>query len=292
MKFKDIAGNRPVLKMHGCGNDFLVFCDLNESVTAEMVRKLCSLHFGVGSDGLINVLPSRIKDAEFRMKFYNPDGSTSQMCGNGIRCFAKYLVDQKIVGNEGEIKVDTDAGLLTCRMMENNDLSAMVRINMGAPVLHNVKQIGISPDDDGVTRGKINGMEFMFVSMGNPHAVFFSDHPESDVKKYGALIETDGSFFPERTNVEFVRVLSQNELQVFVWERGAGETLACGTGACASYVAACLNGLTSKSGYVDLPGGKLQIQWEGIGRPVFMTGPAENVFEIPAASLDRYLLKN
>jgi diaminopimelate epimerase len=290
MNIREIAGNYPIVKMHGCGNDFVVLTDFNEKITAEQAKAICSRHFGVGADGLITVVNSRIERVPWRMKFFNPDGSIAEMCGNGIRCFIKYLFDHGLVTVEGSLQVDTDAGIISPEIIKNTEREALVRVNMGIPELYNKSQVNISPGEQGIVRGNVNGHHFTFISMGNPHAVIFSGQPEKDVKQFGPSIENNKKIFPQKTNVEFIQVLTPERLVMHVWERGAGITLACGTGACAGVVAAVVNGHCQTSATVQLPGGDLAISWEGIGEPVFMTGGATNVFEITPLSLDSYLL--
>jgi diaminopimelate epimerase len=306
MKISEIAKNYPIMKMQGCGNDFVVMVDPNEQLTSEQAKRICDRHFGIGSDGLITVLSSRKPEAGYRMKFFNPDGTTAEMCGNGIRCFAKYLVDNKFVPDATrEIPVDTDAGLRIPEMVSNTPAEALVRVNMGEPVLHNPEQVNsglierVTPElalcitykKDEIVKGRLSGREFTFVSMGNPHAVIFTDNPVEDVKKYGLGIERCLKVFPQKTNVEFVKVNASDDLTMYVWERGAGETLACGTGACASLVASVLNGHSEDHARLHLLGGDLDISWEGKGNPVYMTGLARNVCKIDAESLDKYLLR-
>lgn len=293
MKIFEITGPYPVMKMQGCGNDFVAMADFAEQLTSEQAKRICDRHFGIGSDGLISVLYSRKPEAEYRMKFFNPDGSLAEMCGNGIRCFAKYIADQ---GYGDHVKsVDTDAGIIKPEIVSNSDVEALVRVNMGEPVLYNPEQVVIGPvayNNNGIIRGGLSDRkQFTFVSMGNPHAVVFTDNPAEDVKKYGPGVEICREVFPKKTNVEFVKVNSPEDLTMYVWERGAGETLACGTGACASLVASVLNGYSKDHARVRLLGGDLDISWEGKGNPVYMTGPARNVCEIDAKSLDKYLFE-
>ncbi len=291
MTLKDITKNMPVMKMQGCGNDFVVLFDIDDKLNPDMVKKICSLHYGVGSDGLIAVMNPRKKEASYRMKFYNPDGSPAEMCGNGIRCFTKFLADLKLISEKDELITDTDAGLIKCRIEKNNQKSALIKVNMGEPVFFNPSQVALSPEKDGIVKGKIENFYFTFVSMGNPHAVIFTDNPKDDVKKFGSIIDKNTDIFPKKTNVEFVKVNSKNDLTMFVWERGAGETLACGTGACATLVASVINNKSDNKAVVHLLGGDLTIEWQGKNNPVLMTGSAENVFEINVDSLDKYLLK-
>lgn len=296
MKISEITQD-PIMKMHGCGNDFVVMTDFGENITPEHAKIICDRHFGIGSDGLITVLHSRVPAARYRMKFFNPDGSLAEMCGNGIRCFAKYLVDTERTGSE--MDVDTDAGIISpqIRVVGHSDAESLVRVNMGKPVLYNPMQLSENAMlnkiylKQEVMRGRIEGLEYTFVSMGNPHAVIFTNTPDEDAKKYGSIIEHRTDIFPKKTNVEFVRVNSPTDLTMRVWERGAGETLACGTGACASLVASVLKSHSNNQAIVHLLGGDLDISWKGKGEPVYMTGPARNVYEIDTRSLDKYLFE-
>lgn len=290
MKLKDITENYPVMKMHGCGNDFVVIFDNEEKTTADIARKLCKLHYGVGSDGLITVTKSRVKEAKYRMKFFNPDGTTAEMCGNGIRCFSKYLLDLNLIKANEETTFDTDAGLIRCTIISNNTKKALVKVNMGKPIFYDPKQINVKPVEKGFVKSKIEGFDFTFVSMGNPHAVIFTETADRDVKKFGAVIEQNTTIFPKKTNVEFVKINKKDDLTMYVWERGAGETLACGTGACATFVAATINGYTKDKATIHLLGGDLIIEWNGENSPVYMTGEATNVFKIDRDSLDMYLI--
>jgi diaminopimelate epimerase len=290
MTISEITSSYPVMKMHGCGNDYVVIVDLDDRLSAEQAVRLSDRHYGVGSDGLIAVLGSRVPDAALRMKMYNPDGTTAEMCGNGMRCFVKFCADNDLVDAARPVRAETDAGIIVSDVLGNDGKSARIRVNMGLPSLFDSKQVTGSQGKDGLVRVRAHGFECVFVSMGNPHAVIFSDSPESDMRAYGFLIETATDVFPRKTNVEFIRVLSRNEIFLRVWERGAGETLACGTGACASFVVARVSGLVDRAGTVHLAGGDLEIAWEGDRSPVFLTGDAENVFQIEKESLDRFLL--
>lgn len=290
MKLKDIIDNKPLMKMNGCGNDFIVLFDLNEKITSEIVKKLCKLHYGIGSDGLIAVTKSRKKEASYRMKFFNPDGSIAEMCGNGIRCFSKYLLDLDLIDKNEKAVFDTDAGLIQCIILENNYKQARVKVNMGKPILNDPTQVTIRASNNGIIKGKVENFDFTFVSMGNPHAVIFTDNPKEDVKKYGSSIEKNLELFPKKINVEFVKINNKEDLTMYVWERGAGETLACGTGACATLVASCLNGYSKNKATIHLLGGDLFIEWNGIDQPVFMIGEAENVFKIDPDSIDNFIL--
>lgn len=282
----------PVSKMHGLGNDFVVYADFEERTTPDIVRELCDRHMGIGADGAISVVKSRIPQAKYRMKYFNSDGSLVEMCGNGIRCFAKYLYDNKLIAKKGKISVDTDAGIIIPEILSNNAREAMIKVNMGVPVFYNPKQVALKRGANGLVQilfpikdvkdGKLEKLKGTFVSMGNPHVVFFVEKGRAEklTKKYGPQIEVLTEIFPQKTNVEFVEINSKKGLTVHVWERGCGYTLACGTGACAVLAASVANKLTDKSAKIQLPGGLLEIDWEGNGRPIFMTGPARNVCKI------------
>lgn len=268
-------------KMQGAGNDYVYVNCFEERVDnpADVARKVSNRNFGIGSDGLILIMPSTAADV--RMRMFNSDGSESEMCGNGIRCVAKYAYDHGIVAKK-EITAETGAGILTLQLFTNShNLVDKVRVNMGEPRLTRTE---IPMNGDGVLRvidEPLNILHSTFritcVSMGNPHCVIFVDDVEKfPVDKYGPLIENH-ELFPRRTNVEFVQIISRNEVRQRTWERGAGETLACGTGASAVTVAGVLNGLTERSIVNHLSGGDLEMEWPD-GGPVFMTGPAVEVF--------------
>jgi diaminopimelate epimerase len=268
-------------KMQGAGNDYVYVNCFEERVDnpAEVARKVSNRNFGIGSDGLILIMPSSVADV--RMRMFNSDGSESEMCGNGIRCVAKYAFDHGIVAKK-EITAETGAGILTLQLFTNShDKVDKVRVNMGEPRLTRTE---IPMTGDGVLRvvdEPLNILHSTFritcVSMGNPHCVIFVDDVENfPVDKYGPIIENH-ELFPRRTNVEFVQVISRKEVRQRTWERGAGETLACGTGASAVTVAAVLNGLTERNIVNHLSGGDLEMEWQDNG-PVYMTGPAVEVF--------------
>ena len=294
-------------KMQGVGNDFIVVNTLEETLPEEKIpeisRKVNDRKFGIGGDGLILVLPSKI--ADFKMRMFNPDGSESEMCGNGIRCFAKYVYDRKLYP-ETQMKVDTLAGVKNLRLQLRAGRVEAVRVDMGQPRLLRseipmrltdgsrsddqgralsdgrvIEQARTTPDSRVINEVlKVDGTRFEItaVSVGNPHVIVFEDKLENfPVARYGPLIETHKAF-PERTNVHFVKVIGSAEIRIRTWERGAGETLACGTGACASVIASVLNNKTGRNVLVHLPGGDLRIEWTGDNR-VVMTGPAEEVFE-------------
>jgi diaminopimelate epimerase len=268
-------------KMHGLGNDF-VFLDhfsVSQDVDyPELAKKLCHRHFGIGGDGLIVILPSKVADA--KMRIINSDGSEPEMCGNGIRCFARYVYDHRVVVHN-PMHVETLAGVLTLNLKVQDGEVQGVRVDMGEPILQAdlIPVLGQGEPVVGQTL-EVDGSTFLYtaVSMGNPHCVIFVDDYETlDFERYGPAIEKH-SLFPRKTNVEFIKVDSQRELTMKVWERGAGPTLACGTGACASAVAAVLNRKTERTVTVHLPGGDLLIEW-GPDNHVYMTGPADYLFK-------------
>lgn len=269
--------------MHGIGNDYVYVNCFKETVIdpAETAKFVSDRHFGIGSDGLILIKPSDVADCE--MEMYNLDGSQGAMCGNGIRCVAKYVYDNGIV-NKTNISVATKSGIKYLDLAVRDGKVSMVRVNMGSPVL-TAKQIPVVADTEEVVNVPldINGTTYHFtgVSMGNPHAVVFLDDIENlEIEKTGPLFENH-IVFPDRVNTEFVKVIDRRTLSMRVWERGSGETLACGTGACAVAVAAVLNGLADEDVpvTVKLLGGDLQILWNRQENIVYMTGEAVTVFE-------------
>jgi diaminopimelate epimerase len=270
-------------KMQGIGNDFIMVDCLKDSIAEDQIgdisRKVNNRKFGVGGDGLILILPSKV--AELRMRMFNPDGSEAEMCGNGIRCFARYAYERKIV-DDTQLRVETAAGQKTLKLLTRGGKVEAVRVDMGQPRFRRSEIPMRGDDSERVVREplKVDGRKFDItaVSMGNPHVVIFEENVSSfDLERYGPQIEHHRAF-PQRTNVHFVQVCSTSELVVRTWERGAGATLACGTGACATAVAASLNDRTGKRVHTHLPGGDLLIEWNGDNR-VHMTGPAEFVFE-------------
>lgn len=264
-----------IVKMNGLGNNFVLVDHRKPFLKdpAASAKKICDVHFGVGADGLILVENSEKSD--LRMRIFNADGSEPEMCGNGIRCFSRFASDEKIfAGNK--MRVETLAGEKITEILPNG----LVRVDMGEPVLANrdinpkqVKAVGKL----GLTAASIAGESYHYVSMGNPHAVRFVKDYDFDYKKVGEAVETNRSIFPNKTNVEFIRVENPSELTMRVWERGCGETFACGTGACASVAAAILSGQANPGKVkIHLLGGDLEIEWSGKGN-LFMTGPAETV---------------
>jgi diaminopimelate epimerase len=275
--------------MHGIGNDFIVVnClgELGDQVAMECRQKavwLCDRKFGVGGDGVILVLIGQ--NTRFRMVMYNPDGSEAEMCGNGIRCFAKYIHDHGYTQGETDIPVETGAGLLRVQANLGSDGKvSTVRVDMGEPVLTpSLVPTTLGAGSDKVVNESLvlkdRTLHVTTVSMGNPHAVTFVDDVASyPVAQVGPQVENN-SAFPKRTNTEFIQVLSEGEINFRVWERGAGETLACGTGACAAVVASALNGKTDRHVLVHLPGGDLDIDWSAQDNHVYMTGSATEVYE-------------
>ena len=274
-------------KMHGCGNDYVYVNGFEEHIDAEqkpeLVRKLSDRHFGIGGDGVIFI--NQGKTAEFEMEMYNADGTRAQMCGNGIRCVAKYVYDYHLT-DKTNITIESFGKVkyLELTLGEDGKVST-VRVNMGAPILK-AADVPVISDNDQVIDEEItvNGDNYKMtcVSMGNPHAVVFVDDV-ADLKDFA--IEQIGPYFenherfPERTNTEFVRIIDKNNVQMRVWERGTGETLACGTGCCATTVACVLNGLTDTKVNVHVLGGVILCEWDREENLVYMTGPATTVYE-------------
>ncbi len=281
-------------KMHGCGNDYIYINGFTERIgqekKPELVRCISDRHFGIGGDGAIFINPST--EADFEMEMYNADGSRAQMCGNGIRCVAKYVYDKGLTNK-------TDISVISCGQIKYLQLSLkdgkvnMVRVNMGAPelvaeripvLLEEGGKDGKEDENDRCVIGRpitVQGTVYKMtcVSMGNPHAVVFLDNvADLKIQEIGPYFENH-KCFPQRINTEFVRVLDRHTVEMRVWERGTGETLACGTGCCAAVVACVLNGLTFDTVTVKLLGGEIEITWDRENNLVYMTGPAETVFE-------------
>ena len=269
------------VKMHGAGNDYVYVDGFQESIKdpAALAIAVSNRNFGIGSDGLILIIPSTVADVKMRM--FNSDGSEAEMCGNGVRCVAKYAYDHGLVAKE-VISVETGAGVLTLQLYPNaSGRVDKVRVNMGRPRLTR-GEIPLTGDlAEQVVNVPLTILDRTFaitcVSMGNPHCVIFVDDVANfPVEKYGSLIEQH-PLFPKRTNVEFVEVRSRSEVRQRTWERGAGETLACGTGASAVLVAGVLTGRTERVIKNVLSGGELELEWSEAG-DVYMTGPAVEVF--------------
>lgn len=268
-------------KMHGAGNDYVYVDCFAEKVpadVAETARRVSDRHFGIGGDGLVLICPSERADA--RMRMFNADGSESEMCGNASRCVAKYLYDHGIAKKE-ELRLETGRGVLALKVEVEKGKVERVRVNMAAPILKSSEIPTTLPGDPPVRAPlEVAGrkLEVTCVSMGNPHCITFVDEITDEwVLGVGPKIEVHPAF-PRKINAEFVQVISPREIRMRVWERGSGETLACGTGACASAVAAVLNGLCERTVLCHLPGGDLTLEWSESEGVVYMTGPAKEVF--------------
>jgi diaminopimelate epimerase len=273
------------VKMQGLGNNFILIDCLNKllddkSFLSYFAKKLCNRNFGIGADGLILILPS--SKADLRMRIFNFDGSEAEMCGNGIRCFAKYVYENKIV-TKSKFTVETLAGIIIPELIIVNKKVSGIKVDMGIPKLRRREIPMIGEDSPTVIDEtlKVNPEQIFkitCVSMGNPHCIIFTDDVKSiAVSEIGPQIENH-PLFPQKTNVEFIQVLNRKEVNFRVWERGVGETLACGTGACASLVASILNKKTDRQTLIHLPGGDLDIHWADDGH-IYMIGPAEVVFK-------------
>ncbi len=253
-------------KWQGLGNDFIIL--ENTKATSELAKKMCDRNFGIGADGIFS--PKKTDEADIAWDFFNSDGSIAQMCGNGIRCFAKYAYNKKLV-NKKSFSILTLKGIIIPEIKENG----LVRVDMGLPVLEANK---IPCNTNFPLDFEIEGYKASAVSMGNPHCVIFTDKDgETLAKTIGSKIE-NSKLFPQKTNVEFINIISRNKIKMNVWERGCGITLACGTGACASCVAGIKKGLLDNKVEVILKGGSLNIEYEE-GKNVYMTGDAKKVFE-------------
>lgn len=269
-------------KMQGLGNDYVYVNCFKEKINnpSELAKKISDRHFGVGSDGLIMINPSRC--ADFEMEMYNADGSRGEMCGNGIRCVAKYVYDYGLT-DKTNISVETLGGIKYLDLTVENGKVSLVKVDMGKPQL-TPEKVPVRAQGDAAIDESIIVCEKEYkmtcVSMGNPHAVIFADCDVKDIplEEIGPHFENHERF-PNRVNTEFVRVLDRHTAEMRVWERGSGETLACGTGACAVAVACVLNGLTEDELTVKLLGGDLHIKWDREKDIVYMTGPAEVVFD-------------
>lgn len=268
-------------KMHGLGNDYIYVNCIDQCIEnpSEVARFVSDRHFGIGSDGLVLILPSEV--ADFRMRMFNSDGSEAEMCGNAIRCVGKYVYDNGLT-DKLNIKIETLAGIKVLDLTVENGKVSLVKVDMGEPIL---KPADIPVDSEAdlfISQPvEIDGVTYNVtcVSMGNPHAVTYVD----DVMKFP--LETVGpkmenhKLFPRRINAEFVQIIDRNTLRMRVWERGAGETMACGTGACAVLVASVLNNVSDRKATIKLLGGDLHIEWNEADNHVYMTGPAVKVFD-------------
>lgn len=283
MKFK-------FTKMQGCGNDYIYVNGFTEKIPqeekTELVRHISDRHFGIGGDGVIFINPSA--EADFEMEMYNADGSRAEMCGNGIRCVAKYVYDKGLT-DKNDISVISYGQIKYLQLFLKEGRVDTVRVNMGAPELRperipvTVAEAGMPLEKERIVNAPIivQGKEYKMtcVSMGNPHAVIFlEDVTNLEIEQIGPYFENHERF-PKRINTEFVKVLGKKTVQMRVWERGTGETLACGTGCCATVVACILNGLTDEKVTVKLLGGEIEIEWDREANLVYMTGPAVTVFE-------------
>ena len=268
-------------KMHGIGNDYVYVNCLKENVEnpSEVAIKISDRHFGIGSDGLILIKPSDVADG--KMEMYNADGSQGAMCGNGIRCVAKYMYDYGIT-DKTSISVETKSGIKYLDLTLKNGKVDTVKVNMGAPILKAAEIPVISEKEQVISEPvTIDGKkwEITCVSMGNPHAItYIDDVKHLEIEKIGPKFENH-EIFPDRVNTEFVHVIDRNTVEMRVWERGSGETYACGTGACAVAVSSILNGLTEEEVTVKLLGGDLKIFWNREENRVYMTGSATKVFD-------------
>ncbi|MBI2343813.1 MAG: diaminopimelate epimerase [Deltaproteobacteria bacterium] len=267
---------RPFVKMYATGNDFILLDALGWTlaVPQKTAKALLNRPFGIGGDQLLLLTKSRRKDTEFKAQFFNPDGGEAEMCGNGIRAIAKYIFDNNL-SRKKIIPFETKGGMRTVQQRGKHYV-----VNMGEPAVKG-KEIGINLNGRVINRPlKMEGREFRITccGLGNPHCVIFIERPkEFPVIKYGPMIETYHAF-PRRINVEFAEVLSNTEIDMRVWERGTGETFGCGTGACATVIAAVLNGLTDREVSVNMPGGKVNVTWDRTSNEVTLAGPAQQLF--------------
>ena len=268
-------------KMHGLGNDYVCINCFRERVEDPpgFARTLCDRHYGIGADGLILICPSKVSD--FKMEIYNSDGSVAGMCGNGIRCLGKYVYDYGLTGKE-TLSIETKSGIRNMHLQIRDGKACGAMVDMGVPRL-NAHSIPILSEKDLVINDPIEVQEKNYrmtgISMGNPHAVIFSEEINGiSLEETGRELEFHPRF-PERANIEFCHVTARNRMEIRVWERGVGETLACGTGACAAVVASVLNDLTDEEVIVKLLGGELSVRWDRKVNHVFLEGPAVKVFD-------------
>lgn len=272
------------IKMHGAGNDYIYVDGMKYQIPDESAaaKKLSDRHFSVGGDGLIIIKKGSV--ADYEMVMYNADGSRGAMCGNGIRCVAKYLFDEGYTNNEKKFTIESMGAIKHIKVNVIDGKAVSARVDMGKPILK-ASDIPVNFNGEKCVNQPVIFADRKFnmtcVSMGNPHAVMFIDeHPtDFDLNKYGSIAEQDTSLFPDRVNAEFAKIIDRNDIEMRVYERGAGETLACGTGACATAVSAILNGYCDNKVTVHLLGGDLLIEWSGNENDsVIMTGPAEYAF--------------
>ena len=278
-------------KMQGLGNDYVYIDAINQKIEnmSYLAKFVSDRHFGIGSDGLILICKSDI--ADFKMRMFNSDGSEAEMCGNGIRCVGKFVYDKGLT-NKTTLTIETLAGIKTLKLNTKEGKVETVKVDMGEPILDPEKIPVISkenPVKNLLLKAEDKEFKFTCVSIGNPHAITEVKNTEKfDVEKYGKILEID-KVFPNKTNVEFIQILDKEHIKMRVWERGAGETLACGTGACATAVACYLNGKTNRKVEVELLGGNLYIEWNEKDNHIYMTGPAVTVFEgsMPKERIDK-----
>ncbi len=268
-------------KMHGLGNDYVYIDAINQKIENEssLAKFVSNRHFGIGSDGLILICKSEV--ADFKMRMFNSDGSEAEMCGNGIRCVGKFVYDKGLT-NKTTVKIETLAGIKTLILNTKDGKVETARVDMGEPILE-AEKIPVISTEEPVKNLELEAenkkFKFTCVSMGNPHAITIVENTkEFDVEKYGKVLEVDKAF-PKKANIEFAQIIDRQNINMRVWERGAGETLACGTGACATAVACNLNGLTDRKVNIELLGGTLNIEWNETDNHVYMTGPAVTVFD-------------
>lgn len=268
-------------KMHGLGNDYVYIDAINQKIENEssLAKFVSDRHFGIGSDGLILICKSEV--ADFKMRMLNSDGSEAEMCGNGIRCVGKFVYDKDLT-NKTTVKIETLAGIKTLILNTKDEKVETARVDMGEPILE-AEKIPVISTEEPVKNLELEAenkkFKFTCVSMGNPHAITIVENTkEFDVEKYGKVLEVDKAF-PKKANIEFAQIVDRQNINMRVWERGAGETLACGTGACATAVACNLNGLTDRKVNIELLGGTLNIEWNETDNHVYMTGPAVTVFD-------------
>ena len=265
-------------KMQGLGNDYVYIDAIHQNIENRtyLAQFVSNRNFGVGSDGLILVEKSDI--ADFKMTMFNSDGSQAEMCGNGIRCVAKFVYDKGLT-DKTNLKIETLAGIKILLLNVKDGKVETVRVDMGEPILEPTKIPVMTTTNHVKIETYDKKIDFTCVSMGNPHAVTFVDDVKNfDVKKYGKDIEVN-KIFPQKANIEFAEIVDRNTIKMRVWERGTGETLACGTGSCATAVACALNGVTDRNVVIELLGGNLEIEWNENDNHVYMTGPAVTVFE-------------
>ncbi len=269
-------------KMHGLGNDY-VYMDCTESGEPDNIHTLARIvsnrHFGIGADGLILICKSKMCD--FKMRMFNNDGSEAEMCGNGIRCVGKFVYDKGLTQKQ-ELSIETLAGTKLLQLNLKEGKVEEVKVDMGEPILE-PKKIPVISKESPVKNLKLQALDrnfkFTCVSMGNPHAVtIVEDLQNFEVEKYGKILEKD-KHFPEKANIEFIEIINETTVKMRVWERGTGETLACGTGACAVAVSTILNGYTKNDVTIKLQGGDLKIKWNKENNHLYMTGPVATVFE-------------